>query len=256
MTVTHRSVAAAAALCLTTVLGAGCDLLDAFDNEGSTVVQLLVTHHATPQDGMFPDLAAGAADQRTFDTDDGWNIILTSAYVTTSHATLEGCNGTSIDFDPFWGQLPENMGNADLDLLSFASVEVQASTFCSMTVEYGPFTSTEGNHQMGADGDKIKGATYYMRGVAQKDGVSVPFEFSGNDTVVVDLDLSSVMSGRPLTINAEEAFPVDLTLSKTYDRFFDGIDFADFDPQDVHGNIVAMLELETRVAFGTRVAAE
>ncbi len=256
MSSTARNVAVATALSLTAVMGAGCDLLEAFGNEGSTVVQLMVTHHATPQDGMFPDLAGNNGEHRTFDTDEGWTILLTAAYVTTSHASLTGCNGTEVDFDAFYGQLPENMGHADLDLLSFASVEVEASSYCGMTVEYSPFVSTERMHDMGEHGDDLQGNTYFLRGLAEKDGVSVPFEFSGNDAIVVDLDLSQVMNGRPLTIKADEPFPVELTLSKTYDRLFDGVDFDEFDQADVDANIVAMLDLETRIAFGTRVAAE
>ena len=64
------------------------------------------------------------------------------------------------------------------------------------------------------------------------------------------------MAGGPPTINADEAFPVDLTLSKTYDRFFDGIDFNAFDEADIEQNVLAMLEEDSRVAVGTRVVAE
>ncbi len=128
-----------------------------------------------------------------------------------------------------------------------------------MTVEYGPYMAADEmarQHDIGEHSDNVRGSTYYFEGVASKGDVVVPFELSGTGTVVADLDLSHVMNGGPLTISAEEAFPVDLTVSKTYDRFFDGIDFESFDSADMDANIMAILELESRVAFGTRVAAE
>lgn len=257
MLFTARTLAAAAVLSFTSVFGSGCDLVEAFKNEGTTLVQLMVTHHATPRDGVFPEQNVG--DAATFETDEGWTVNLRTAYVTTTTASLHECGGATVDFDSFRGPLPENINDDDLDLLTFAAVEVEASTFCGMTVEYGPFVAddeTARAYAMGDDASKIRNATYYFEGRATKDGVIVDFELAGNDSVEVALDLSTVMNGGPLRISADEAFPVELTLSKTYDRFFDGVDFSSFDEADVDANIMAVLELETRVAFGTRVAAE
>lgn len=255
MLFTARTVAAAAALSFTAAFGSGCDLIEAFKNEGTTLVQLMVTHHGTPVNGAFPSLEVG--DAATFDTDEGWTVSLRKAYVTTAHASLNECNGGAVDFEAFNGPLPEDINEDDLGLLTFAAVEVEASSFCSMTVEYGPFVADEAttrSYEMGEDADKIRNATYYFEGVARKDGVSVDFELTGNGTATVDIDMSRVMNGGPLRISADEAFPVDLTLSKTYDRFFDGIDFESFDSADVDANIMAVLELESRVDFGTRVS--
>jgi len=247
-----RNLAAAATLSATAILGAGCDLLEALNDEGSTLIQLMVTHHATPQNGQFPDLSDG--ELRTFDNDEGWTVFLQTALVTTSHATLHACQGESIEFDSYWGPLPENIGAADLDLLSFAAVEVEAGQYCDMTVKYGPFTPTaEGMQNVK---DELDGATYYFKGVAQKGELSIDFELSGSEITSVDLDISTVMHGGPLAISADEPFPVELTLSKTYDRFFDGMDFETASIEDLNANIMATLEIETRVSFGTRVAAE
>lgn len=254
MSFTARTLAAAAALSVTAAFGSGCDLIDAFNNEGTTLVQLMVTHHATPRDGSFPELRVGEAT--TFDTDEGWTVSLREAYVTTTHASLHECSGGTVDFDSFWGPLPEDINEDDLDLLSFAAVEVEASSFCGMTVEYGPFVAdADGANRYMAEMDKLADATFYFEGVARKGDVTIDFELSSNDTITVDLDLGTVMNGGPLTISADEPFPVDLTLSKTYDRFFDGIDFESLDDAEVEANILAVLELETRVAFGTRVEA-
>jgi len=257
MLFTARTLAAAA-LSLTTVFGAaGCDLIDAFKNEDTTLVQLMVTHHATPQDGTFPSLSVG--DAATFETDEGWTVSLRSAYITTADATLHSCSGSSVEFESFRGPLPEDINGEDLDLLTFAGVEVEAGSFCGMTVEYGPFVAddeTARDYQMGDDANKIRNATYYFEGVAHKGDVAVDFELTGDGTVAVDLDLSTIMNGGALRISAEEPFPVDLTLSKTYDRFFDGVDFSTSDSDDMNANIMAVLELETRIAFGTRVDAK
>jgi hypothetical protein len=257
MLFTARTLAAAA-LSFTTLFGAaGCDLIEAFKNEDTTLVQLMVTHHSTPENGTFPSLSVG--DAATFETDEGWTVSLRSAYITTADASLHGCSGNSVEFESFRGPLPEDINAEDLDLLTFAGVEVEAGSFCGMTVEYGPFVAddeTARDYQIGDDANKIRNATYYFEGVAHKDGVSVDFELTGNGSVSVDLDISAIMNGGPLKISAQEPFPVDLTLSKTYDRFFDGVDFSTSDSEDMNANIMAVLELETRIAFGTRVEAK
>jgi len=259
MLFTARTLAAAAALSFTAVFGAGCDLIEAFQNggKGTTLVQLMVTHHATPQDGTFPSLSVGEA--ATFETDEGWTVSLRTAYITTASASLHECNGGTVEFESFHGPLPEDINSEDLDLFTFAGVEVEASSYCGMTVEYGPFVADEETaraYEMGDDANKIRNATYYFEGVATKGDQRIDFELTGDGTASADLDLSTIMNGGSLKISADEAFPVDLTLSKTYDRFFDGVDFSSFDEADVDANIMAVLELETRVAFGTRVSAE
>ena len=257
MLFTARTLAAAAALTFTAAFGSGCDLIDAFKNEGTTLVQLMVTHHATPQNGTFPSLSVG--DAATFETDEGWTVSLRTAYLTTASASLHGCSGGTVDFDTFNGPLPEDINAEDLDLLTFAGVEVEASSYCGMTVEYGPFVADDATaraYEMGDDANKIRNATYYFEGVARKGEVSVDFELTGNGTAVAELDLSTIHSGGPLRITSDEAFPVDLTLSKTYDRFFDGVDFSSASQEDMDANIMAVLELETRIAFGTRVEAK
>lgn len=253
-----RTFAAAACLSSAALFGSGCDLLDAFNEEGTTLVQLMVTHHATPEGGQFPDLSDG--ELRTFETDEGWTIYLEAAYVTTTRATLHECSGAAVDFDAHWGSLPENLGGTDLDLQSFGAVDVEAGSYCELTVEYGPYVPSNDpaarSYDMGDHGESVEGSTFFFQGVAQKGDVTVDFEITGNQTVAVDVDLSTVMQGGPLVVDADEAFPVDLTLSKTYDRFFDGIDFDGSTDEDLAANVTAVLELETRVNYGTRVAAE
>lgn len=252
-----RTFAAAAALSSTALFGSGCDLIDVFNEEGTTLVQLMVTHHATPENGQFPDLSDG--ELRTFETDTGWTVYLQAAYVTTTHATLRDCSGGAVDFDAHWGSLPENLGSTDLDLHSFGAVDVEAGDYCELTVEYGPYVASgeaARNYDMGDHRDNVEGSTFFFQGVAQKGDLTIDFEITGNQPIVVDVDLSSVMGGGPLVVDADEAFPIDLTLSKTYDRFFDGVEFDGITDEDLRNNVAAVLELETRVNHGTRVAAE
>ena len=76
--------------------------------------------------------------------------------------------------------------------------------------------------------------------------VLVPFEVEVASASDVHLDLAAGPDG-PLNISGNEPFPVELTVSKTYDRLFDGVDFSDFSEEDRAANAVAILELETAV---------
>jgi len=58
----------------------------------------------------------------------------------------------------------------------------------------------------------------------------------------------------PLVVTGDENFPLELTLSKTYDRFFDGIDFSEMGALDMNEQALAVLEFESRVAPGTVVS--
>ena len=94
----------------------------------------------------------------------------------------------------------------------------------------------------------------YLYGLATKGETSVPFEIRATDSVDVELDLATIDAGAPLRTQGDQAFPTDLTLAKTYDRFFDGIDFASATQTDLEAHVLAVLALETRVMLGTRVA--
>ena len=77
----------------------GCDLFG-LGPEPTSLVQMLVTHHATPEDGTFPDRRNGLGDQE-FDTDTGWTVTLEEAFVVTASTTLNACDGTEILNAPF-----------------------------------------------------------------------------------------------------------------------------------------------------------
>jgi hypothetical protein len=239
----------AALLALALPLTAGCELQSLFDDlqNDSTLVDVLVTHHATPEDGMFPD-RGGEGEMRVFQSDEGWTIQLVDAIIVTSATTLHECDDASVAIDMYWGALPEDISGRDLDTLTLGSTKVDSAEFCGLTVHYGPYVP--GADAAPRSNEKIDGATLYLRGAATKDATTIPFEIRVTDSVDVDLDLSTIVEGGPLHVDGSQDFPTELTVGKTYDRFFDGIDFATATQSDLQAHTLAVLALETTVDVG------
>lgn len=234
----------------TTLLGSGCDLIDAIEGDGDkTIVQVFTTHHASVEDGEMPAAGGDGAD-RVFDNDEGWTITLQEAYVVTSAVTLIGCDGSTRELDLYWGPLAEDLTEEDLDLSSVGSTTSEAAEYCGLTVHYGPFDGASSDVTPRAA--EVEGATVYLVGGAERDGEIIPFEIRATGSVTVDLDLVAEL-GHPLRVTGNESFPVELTLSKTYDRFFDGIDFTAMEGLDMNEQSLAVLEFETRIDNGTVV---
>lgn len=231
----------------------GCDVLDGLEGDRSAMVQVHVTHHATPEAGVFPDRGE-EGEFRTFETDEGWTVTLQEAFVVTASATLVACDGSTLPLGLYWGALPENITDSDLGLFSFGGAEVEPGDYCSVRVEYGPYVPGDvaAPHDMPEDEDALVGATAYVRGFAQKGDEMVLFELRATDRISVEVDVQAE-DGGPLRVSGDEPFPVELTLSKTYDRFFDAVDFATLDESDLSANMMAVLGSETRVSHGTRV---
>jgi hypothetical protein len=243
------------------LLATGC--LDQLEKGGATVF-VFSTHHATPVDGVFPIRGDDKAP-RVFDNDQGWTVTLLESYITTSAVTLVRCDGEPIDLNMFWGPCPENLSDKDLDSLTVAGIKVGPGDFCGLEVSYGPYMTPviddseveSTRHQTPENGD-VTGATVYLRGAARMgDGESVQFELRASGDLDVDLDLSDLEGdGNPMTVDRQEDFPRELTVSKTYDRFFDGVDFATFDPEALEAELLDILEAETRISDGPRVLAD
>lgn len=246
------------ALCSSVVLATGC--LDQLDRDDTTVF-VFSTHHATPIEGVFP-IRGDDQKPRIFDNDQGWTITLLESYVTTSAVTLVRCSGEPIPLKMFWGPCPEDLRDKDLDSLTVAGTEVSPGDFCGLDVAYGPYmtpviddSEVESTRHQTPENDDVTGATVYLRGAAQMGGgESVPFELRASGELEVQLDLSDLEGdGDPMTVDDKEDFPRELTVSKTYDRFFDGVDFAAFDPEAIEAELLDILEEETRVSDGPRV---
>ncbi len=226
----------------------GCeDFFDAFKpGTGRTLVHVFSTHHATPENGVVPD-RGGDGEVRVFDNDMGWTVHLANAIVTTRAVTLERCDGNAMAVDPYFGSFAENFTSEDLGRSTIGGVQLGRSELCSMTVHYGPFDATTDEAPEDVDPDDLDGATLLVTGWATRGEDTVPFAFESSASLDVHLDLSVMADGEPVRVTGDEAFPVELTLAKTYDRLFDGVEFDTAEEADLVAGTLAMLELETRV---------
>jgi hypothetical protein len=243
----------ASLLVLGATLSSGCELADILGKTDNprTLVNVSTTHHATAAEGVFPD-KGGDGEIREFDTDMGWSITLVRAYFTTADVTLVDCDGESTALDMYHGPLAEDVTARDLEMLTVGGALVKSAEFCAMQVHYGPYPQTSSTN--GLD-PRITGATFYLEGAAVRGDVVVPFEIRSDAPVDAELDLSSIDAGRPLTVDGSEDFPVELALSKTYDRLFDSVDFETATAEDLVLQVGAALALESRVGLD-RVAAQ
>lgn len=245
-------------------LTSGCGALERFEEGGATVF-VFTTHHATPVNGVFP----GKGDDempRVYDTVDGWTVTMLEGYVTISAATLISCGGSETDLTMFWGPCPEDLKSEDLASLTVAGKKVGEGDYCTLRLTYAPYQTPviddsvdpdESRHETPAN-ESVNGATIYLRGGAQLGaGDFTQFELTNSQTIVVELDLSNLEGeGRPLHVDHREDFPPELLVSKAYDRFFDGIDFTNFDAGAATSQIARVLEEQTRVSLGSYVMTD
>ncbi len=240
------SIAAIAVLGLPST---GCDLFDAFRDE-SSLVHVLTTHHGTPEGGAFPN--HGEPGSRTYETDLGWTVHLSDAHLTTSAVSLRNCSGDTLPVEFHYGQFPEDLNEPDLQTKSLGSTEAPAARYCLLAAKYSPYNNIigkeVGDHQPNTE--QIHDFTLYVRGLATKGDQMVPFEIRSDRDVDILIDISTIDDGKPFRITGNETFPPELLLSKTYDRFFDGVDFTSMGPADLEEQVWAVIELETRVAMG------
>lgn len=231
-------------LVLAAILVPGCDVLDPLGDleHDRTLLSVAVTHHATLEAGGYPD-RGGAGELRTFDTDEGWTVTLLNAFVTSAGVTLHGCNEARVDLGLYSGPLAEDLRGADLDTLTLGGVDLGASEFCGATITYGPYPT---NSPMTGLEPEVAGATFWIDGGATLGDTTVPFQLRSEAPIVVDVDLSTIADGGPLRIRGSEDFPVELVLSKTYDRLFDAVDFTTATNDDLTAQVTAALALETR----------
>ncbi len=238
----------ASALCLTASLAltGGCEFIDAFSGEGNTLVNVFSTHHATPENGVVPD-RGGEGEVRVFETDEGWTVHLVYGVVTTRGVTLHHCDGGEAPVDLYFGSHAEDLSGTDLDRQTVGGTEVSASKLCGMTVHYGPFSMQNDRPPAKADDlGQLDGNTVFLAGFAERGDARVPFEIQADGPLDVYVDFADTM-GEPLRVTGDEPFPVELTVSKTYDRFFDGVDFESLDSDELAEQARAVLELETQV---------
>lgn len=211
---------------------------------------------------MFPD-RGGEDMPRTFENDTGWTVTLLESYITISSLTLVACDGTPYPLEMFWGPCPEDLREEDLDILTVAGGKMPEGYYCGLQVGYGPYHAPavdpgdeDSRHDIPMNSE-VDGTTVYLEGGATRNVEGedpVMFELENDRELVVDLDLSELGGpGSPLHIAAKENFPKELTVSKTYDRFLDGVDFSSFDADDVEDELDNVLRDNTRVQEGPQV---
>ncbi len=239
------SIRASLALSAAAFLCGGCDLIEAIAGEGDTLVTVFSNHHATPTGGLVPD-RGGDGEVRVFENDEGWTIHLSAGLITTQGVTLQRCGGAQKPIEFYFGSVAEDLRSTDLERRTLGGTDVDPGELCGMTVHYGPFSAATDDVPAEMDAAKMDGLTLYLAGHAERGDELIPFEIAVQSPADVFTDLSEGPSG-PVRINGDEAFPVELTVSKTYDRFFDGVDFATLTDEDLAQNAFAVLQLETRV---------
>ncbi|WAS97847.1 hypothetical protein [Nannocystis punicea] len=235
----------------------GCEAL----LEPKTKVSLAISHHGTRDgNGVLPNY--GEADAaRVFVNDKGWEINLAEGVIVMTAAQVESCAGESFDFELPYGPFPEYQLAQDQDLVDFAAVELPEGTYCKLRVEYGRYQSSLAEQAFDTPFQvhghaSVEGLTVYLAGTAAdptgaKEGAN--WKFQTSQTSIVELDLSKADDGRPFRITGKEPGGRALTVAKTYDAFFRGVDFSDFDAEAISGRLLEVLKAETYVIVGAQV---
>ncbi|NVB42124.1 hypothetical protein G6O69_30150 [Pseudenhygromyxa sp. WMMC2535] len=239
-------------------MSTGCRLAELFDGTSVATVKVFATRAGTPSDDLqFPD-HGDAGSNRVFVNDMGWQVSLDEAYVTTAEVDLVRCASEATPLEMFWGPCAEDFViTDDRTTLALGAVTVDDGDFCRLDVTFAPYMIVpESEQHVKPSNPAVEGNTVYIVGVARMgegdDLVEVPFEVITAASVTAELDLSEIDDNRPLHLE-DELYPRDLTVLKTYDTFFEGVDFATASPAEIEAAVLSALELDTRVYNGARV---
>lgn len=244
------------ALCIFAVASSGCALVDLIDGPSVATVRFFAAHAGTPGEDGYPDYGDHETT-RVFMTDMGWQVALHDVFVTTAQVQFVRCDeATGTPIEMFWGPCPESfVSTDDLESVPLGAVTVDDGNYCSIDVVFGPFVPPPGGDEHVAIGNPmIEGNTLVLVGVARR-GMppmleEVPFSIVSDVELTARIDISTFQNGGPIKLS-DEQFPRDLTLIKTYDRFFDGVDFATATPAEIEASVLAALENWTVAHDGT-----
>lgn len=244
------------------LLFAAVSLSGCLDSSGGELVTVFATHHASPDGDAFP-FRGDDLQPRIFPVGDGWEVTLAESYVTIASTTLVSCGGQEHSLQMFWGPCPEDLRRADLEVLTVSGLKVPPGDYCELQVEYAPYKTpvvddeTDTRHVVPTLED-VEGDSIFIRGIARRgEDESVPFQLENGENFVVDLDLSNLEGeGNPMTISEGQAFPKELTITKTYDRFFDEVDWENFDEDLLENSVDEVLADQTRVVGGVTISPD
>lgn len=241
------------------VAGSGCGgLIDLIQGDDQATVRMFATHAGTPTEDGYPDYG-DSITTRVFTNDMGWQLSLAEVYVTTAEVRLVECSaqlGEAIEM--FWGACPEDfVGTDDRESLALGAITIGDGQYCRVDVTFGPYIPSEQSaDHINPENSMIEGNTILIIGTARRgEGATleeVPFEIVSDAEVTARANIAEIENGRPLTLE-DENFPRDLTVLKTYDTFFEGIDFSVATPADIEAAVLAALEQDTVVLLGDEI---
>jgi hypothetical protein len=251
---------ATGSMVMATLAGAGCD---AFGGYPVKAVINAGHHGARLADGKLPDYGSDK-EARQFTNDLGWNIVLSEGFAVSTSAKIERCDGDGMALELPFGPFPEYFLDADISVTDFAALDLEPASYCKLIVEYGRYQSDQAAMAKDEpfpvqDRKRLEGATIFLSGAAQKpdgDGgmITVNFGFRSDQTVIVELDLAALdEDGGPWTIHGDEPSARSLTILKTYDQFFTGVDFNAIDQAAIEAELPKRLAANTRVIRGTAI---
>lgn len=235
-------LAAATLLVPTLALSSGCDLLTQLQQR-TGIVDVFAGSHGNPDEqGNMPARNGG---QLILVNDMDWEVYVNEAFVTTSAVTLQACDGERYDVDLYWGPLAEDLREtADTEINGLGGVRANSGNYCELLVEFAPSAEAASNPD-------ATGTTVYLSGVALKGEARVDFLWVTDMEVDVSVDISAVEGGQPFNISKDQNFAKKLTVSKSYDRFFAGVDFdEELSQADIEALIAATLSEGTIAKVG------
>ena len=239
-------------------VGGGCELF----GSGDTVTAINAAHHAgRNEDGVLPNY--GEPDQsRVFTNDLGWTITLSDGFVVTTGVRIETCDGESIELEMPFGPFPEYWLDRDKNVTDFARSPLAEGEYCTLTINYGPYLAETAATAVDVpfavkSAESVEGVMLSLSGYADRDdgmgGVFTrSFMLRSAESVSVSLPLGELSSkGGPFKVSGDEPNRLNLTVGKTYDQFFAGVDFDAFDQAALEAELPRLLEEQTRVVLGT-----
>jgi hypothetical protein len=251
---TQRRLVCVCALLISTL--SGCEGLF---KESTSTIKIFATHSGTPDETGFPEYG-DAGSTRVFMNDMGWEVALGEVYVTTAEVRLIRCeedDGTPIEM--FWGTCPEDFVRYDdRETLPLGAVTIADGSYCGVEVVYGPYVEDgDDDEHTNPENQAVIGKTVLLAGVARReigDGMLEEIDFSveTDASVIATVDISELVDGEPVRID-DENFARNLTVLKTYDQFFAGIDFASATEAEIEAAVLASLEFDTHVFDGATV---
>jgi hypothetical protein len=237
---------------------AGCGIVDLIKGNEVATVRMFATHSGSPTDDGWPDYG-DSITTRVFTNDMGWLISLSEVYVTTAEVRLVECSAElGEEIEMFWGACPEDFVHTDdRESLALGAITVGDGSYCRIDVTFAPYVPSEQSaDHINPENPMIENHTVLINGVARRgmgpDIEEVPFQVLSDVAVTARANISKLDNGTAFKLD-DENVPRDLTILKTYDTFFEGIDFSVATPEEIETAVLAGLEFDTVIYKGAEI---